>query len=393
MKREGKGSYYERLESRQTDRLSPNTRLLWTVACTRKVMHKLPFKHPAARLTALSLSRQKPATRTMLLTPLVQLTSVLEGRDLCIDDLPLVVGPLLMHSIFEAEWKHLSGRTRWNRCRSLWRIMWELYKIDCGWLLDGGRRFRRKVDTERRDVDILLLARLTAVGGTMVKAAVSEACSGDRRAAIRLRTGAHMCLVAELGARLSELVLPLFSQVDDNGEKMILLTDAEHSKNGDHGRDPLSPGTAEIIRQYVQHGRPLLLGQGVDGTERGLWITQDGRDAEACCMAAALRRATVGLAPGGVSANDIRRSALSQPGQSLSDKAQQARHAMGSVTAATDYAKRDREAALQMSMRLSKIEVADLPSASAPQPRPKARKAAARALKRSAEGKWRKSVM
>jgi hypothetical protein len=83
-----------------------------------------------------------------------------------------------------------------------------------------------------------------------------------------------------------------------------------------------------------------------------------------------------------VSPNDIRSSALSQAGQTLPEKAQQARHVFGSMTAATVYAKRDRGAVLQKSIEQSTIKSGDLPPAMLPEPRGKVRRAAARAAKR-----------
>jgi integrase len=260
--------------------------------------------------------------------------------------------------------------------------MWELYKVDAGWLLVGGRRYRRNGKSVRRDVDPDLIHRLSLLGKDLAEAAIAGARAGHLSAALRLRTAAHMCLAAELSSRLSEIALMLVGEIIDERGQMIALLDGEHSKTGADGRDPITPETAEIIRQYLLHARPVLLGPGVDGNGRGLWITQEGLDAEAGGMAAALRRATGALAPGGVSPNDIRSSALSQAGQTLPEKAQQARHVFGSMTAATVYAKRDRGAVLQKSIEQSTIKSGDLPPAMLPEPRGKVRRAAARAAKR-----------
>jgi integrase len=389
MKRSGIGDYYTRLEARGTEKLDPELKLCWLNACSRKIVRALPFKHKAAHVTYLSLARQKPSSRTIPLLVLNELVAVATTRKIFTGDIRDVVDPIIMNSIFDKEWAHLKGRTRWNRCRALWRLMWELYEVDAGWLLIGGRRFRLKDDSVIHNIDPDLIHRLEQVAEAMAKDALAGVRSGDRASAVKLRTAAHMCLMAFLAGRLSEIALMKRSQMIEEGLRMIALVDGAHSKMGDHGRDPVKPEAAEIIRQYIEHARPLLLGPGVDGKDRALWITVDGLDAEAGGMAAALRQATLGLVPGGISASDIRRSALSQPGQTLEEKARKARHVRGSATAPINYAKRDRGSALRVSTDLSAIEPNDLPAAMLPEARSKARRAAERASNRS-KGKRRK---
>jgi hypothetical protein len=354
----------------------------WSTVCARTAVRPLPFEHPANNITYKSLKRQNTATRTIFLAAINQLTAVAKGRNIYTGDLRDFVEASILSDIFANEWAHLIGRSRWNRCRAIWRVMWEFYEVDARWLLVGGRRYRRTIKSVSRDVDPDLISRLSGRGKDMAEAAIAGARAGNLRAALRLRTAAHMCLSAELSGRLSEIALMTDTQIIDNGSQMVALVDGEHSKTNDYGRDPLKPETADIIRKYILYGRPLLLGSGVDGKGRGLWITEEGLDAEAQGMAAALQRATRDIAQDGVSANDIRSSALSKADQTLPEKAQQARHVLGSMTAPIVYAKRDRGLALQKSKEKSAIKPGDLPPAMLPEPRGSVRRAAARASKR-----------
>jgi hypothetical protein len=178
--------------------------------------------------------------------------------------------------------------------------------------------------------------------------------------ALSLRTAAYILLVVDLGPRLSECALIKMLQVDDDGKTMDITIDARHSKGRKNGREKVSPEAADAIRKYLKSGRPILLNGSHDNEKRALWISEDGLDAEAQCMAAALRRRTLGVVPGGAAANAIRRSKLSKEGQTLPEMAQQARQAYGSKTAAMVYTVRDRATAVREGQSLSTLSLDDV---------------------------------
>ena len=186
--------------------------------------------------------------------------------------------------------------------------------------------------------------------------------------AIKLRSAAHATLQADLGARRSEVACPKLHELKFGPAGLVLLLDGAHSKVGANGREAICDATAALLEDYLRRGRPVLLGGGPDGPMRGLWITEDGLDAEGATMAAAFARAMKDLRPEGVCCTDLRRALLSQEGQSFEDMARRARHAPGSRTGPIVYTGRDRASAVASGIGLSTIGEDDVPSFAPPAP-------------------------
>lgn len=366
-KRSGPGNYFERLERRETERLPKDIRLLWDAACSSRVTRKLPFKHAGSRSTFKNYNRQAASTRTMTLQVLNQLAKLAQQLGRYAGGLRALLNPDTMHEFFEGHLAYLSGRRKWNICRTLWRVAWEFYGIDAGWLLVGGRRFRAEDDGRHKHVDPTLPARMTERATLLIEEATAGT-SVTVRMAIKLRTAAHMALQAVLGTRLSELALADLSQVAVDGDGLVIITKREDSKMRISGRDPVFGPAATIVKAYLSEGMPVLLKRG-DGTARtALWITKEGLKAEAPTMAAALRRETRCLMPKGVACGDVRSAAVSAPGQSLADQGQALRHAFGSLTALVTYGKRDRAEAVAQAKQLSTVTTDDIPPLQPPMP-------------------------
>lgn len=366
-KRSGPGNYFERLEKREAERLPGDIRSLWYAACSRRVTRPLPFKHSGGRSTFKSYNRQATSTRTITLRVLNQLAKLAQQLGRYTGGLRALLNQNTMHEFLEDHLTYLSGRRKWNICRTLWRVAWEFYEVDAGWLLVGGRRFRAEDDERYKRVDPTLPARMIERAARL-KEEATAGTSVTVRAAIKLRTAAHMALQAVLGTRLSELALADLSQVAMDGDGLVIITKQEDSKMRISGRDPVFGPAATIVNAYISEGMPVLLKRGDGKARTALWITREGMKAESATMAAALRRETRCLMPKGVASGDVRSAAVSASGQSLADQGQALRHGYGSMTALVTYGKRDRAEAVAQAKRLSTVTTNDIPPVQSPMP-------------------------
>ena len=132
--------------------------------------------------------------------------------------------------MFRDQLAHLSGRRKWNICRTLWRLAWEFYKFDYGWLLVGGRRYRAAGDGKIRLIDPSLPGRMLEHASALI-ASVNQHEEIKLRGAVRLRTAAHMAVLAELASRLSETALMDIPQLEWDGVDLYIITAQEHRQN------------------------------------------------------------------------------------------------------------------------------------------------------------------
>ncbi len=366
MERSGKGSFNERWEVRERLRLPDDLRAEWDEAVRRRILRPLPFKHLGAKNTAKALSRQAPATRATLLHRLNELL-VLAFSAGAPSGLDGLLDPLVLHRIFEAAGAELGGNTKWGYCTALWRMTWELRQQSAEWILIGGRSYRAQDDGDVRPVDPGLPDQVRARARAM-QAEINHVQHLSVPQAVRLRTAAHAVLAAELGARLSEIALAKMSQLSFTESGLVMLLDGAHSKVGVAGREAISSETAAALTDYVKRGRPVLLRADTDEPSRGLWISEDGFDAEAQMIAAAFGRAMRHVRPGGVCCTDLRRSLQSREGQTFAEMARQARHAPGSRTGVLVYAGRNRAQAIASGIALSHLREDDVLPFPAPAP-------------------------
>ena len=363
MRRTGQGDYYARLVERETARLPKDVLPLWLKACGRRTASLLPL--PAhSRNTHKSFNAQSPATRSITLVVINKVVQTAKAAGYYQDGFRGLIDKQVLHSLFEGPWKDLSGWRKWNICRTLWRVAWELFGLDAPWLLQGGRRLRAAKPGVIRAVDPELPKKLLERAQQMVQAAALATI--DVHAAVRLRTAAHIALIAELATRLSEIALVDLPQVAMVDGQIVIVTDPAHSKVRKSGREVVSRKAAAILKAYLDHGRPVLLARADGAAEDALWITVDGLKAEAATMAAALRRYTRDLCANGVASGDVRRSAVSLEGQSFEDQCRMLRHTFGSVTAAMVYRQRDLTKALELNAQCAMVRDADIPSFSQP---------------------------
>ena len=359
MKRSGQGDHYERLEQREKERLPLDIRLRWDANCLAKTVSALPLRHSNGRKTFLSFARQASATRARVLVTLNLVTLAAAVAGMSGRSLRDLLDQETLARLFETRFDHLSGRTQWDICRTLWRVAWEFYGLDLQWLLRGGRRLRRAKPSPQREIDPDLRERVLEEARRL-RAPLDIESPITLPVAVRLRTIAHMAMMAELAARISEVSLMASDQLREHDGLLLAMIDASHSKTGKGSRDPLSEFTTAAIREYIRLARPVLMAQDPGRAEGALWVTIHGLQAEAGTMAPALRRATRGLKPNGIASGDLRRAAVSQPGQTMLEQSTRLKHVFGSMTATRIYRRRDRGAAINLGARLSTTQVGDL---------------------------------
>lgn len=366
MKRSGEGTYNERWEARERERLPDNLRACWDKAANQKILRRLPFKHVGSRNTAKALFREAPATRATLLSRTNRLLHLAASAGLPAG-FNALLNPAHLDIIFKTTGARLRGRTKWSLCTALWRMAWELRNEAAGWILVGGRRYRRKDDGKIRPVDPQLPDRVRARAREM-HLELPRVANLSKPQAIKLRTAAHAMLAAELGARLSEIALPKMHQFKNTSVGLVMLLDAAHSKMAVAGRELILDETATLLQDYIKRGRCVLLRGGGNESTQCLWITKVGLDAESHTMAATFSRAMKDLRPDGVCCTDLRRSLQSQEGQTFAEMARRARHAPGSSTGPIIYTGRDRAKAVACGIALSNLKESDVPSFEQPAP-------------------------